>query len=462
MKEKMEMRSVTEEKPSHLWHAMHRHDPQAKQLVAVKGEGGWFTDEAGNRYLDGVSGLWCLNLGHGRQEIIEACAEQMGKLTYFPLTMSHQPALQLATKLSDLLGGNYQCFFSNSGSEANETAFKIARQYHKQTGNPEKYKIISRYRSYHGTTLGALSATAQANRRVKYDPAVPGFLHVYPPYAYRSIFNGTKEESDLKTAQLVEETIRWEGEETVAAFIMEPFISGGGVIIPSMEYIERVQDICNRYNVLLIMDEVVSGFGRTGEMFGFMHANGVQPDIVTMAKGLTSGYLPLGATAVKDKIYQSFKNVGKDNHFRHVSTYGGHPAACAVALKNIEIIERENVVQRVHDLAKSHLNTLQRLTKYDYVGEVRQIGFLVGLEMVKDKVTKEPLEDEKMVEILQNCKHRGLIIGRNGDTVPGQNNVIIIAPPLTSTEEDLMFLVETVTDVFNHLFGSNISGSIPL
>src|SRR5699024_6880066 len=343
-----------------LWNAMHRYDPKGKNTIAASGEGSWFVDEKGNKYLDGVSGLWCLNLGHGRQEIIDAAAEQMKSLSYFPLTMSHQPAVKLAGKISELLGADYQTFFSNSGSEANETAFKIAKQYHIQTGNPGKYKIISRYRAYHGSTLGALSATAQANRRVKY-PSAPGFLHVYPPYSYRSIFNGSPEETDLKAAQLVEEMINWEGEETVSAFIMEPFISGGGVLIPSMKYIQRVAEICKKYNVLLIMDEVVSGYGRTGKMFGFMHAEGVQPDIVTMAKGLTSGYLPLGATAVKSEIYDVFKEQGKDNHFRHVSTYGGHPAACAVALKNIEIIEKEKIIDRVDRLGKSKLSKFKQL-----------------------------------------------------------------------------------------------------
>lgn len=440
-----------EKASSQLWNAMHRYNQDAEEMVAVSGEGSWFTDDKGNRYLDGVSGLWCLNLGHGRQEIIDAAAEQMKRLTYFPLTMNHQPAVELAGKISELLGADYQTFFSNSGSEANETAFKIVRQYHNQTGNTGKYKIISRYRGYHGSTLGALSATAQANRRIKYDPGVPGFLHVYPPYSYRSIFDGTPEETDLKAAQILEEMINWEGEETVAAFIMEPFISGGGVITPSPKYIQRVAEICERYNVLLIIDEVVSGYGRTGKMFGFMHAQGVQPDIVTMAKGLTSGYLPLGATAVKSEIYDCFKGSGKDNHFRHVSTYGGHPAACAVALKNIEIIEREVIVDRVHELSQTKLARLHRLIEHKNVGEVRQVGFLLGIEMVADKTSKEPLDDARMAAILTECKKNGLIIGRNGDTVPGQNNVLIIAPPLTSTEEDLDFIIKTVETVIETL-----------
>ncbi|GGP09080.1 aminotransferase [Oceanobacillus neutriphilus] len=451
MKVKKEMNGRLEKKESLLWNAMHRFNPEAEQLVAVKGEGSWFTDESGKRYMDGVSGLWCLNLGHGREEIAEAAAEQMKNLSYFPLTMSHQPAIKLAAKISELLGEEYRTFFANSGSEANETAFKIARQYHNQTGNPQKYKIISRYRAYHGSTLGALSATAQANRRVKYDPTVPGFLHVYPPYSYRSIFNGSAEESDLKAAQLLEEMINWEGEETIAAFIMEPFISGGGVIIPSMKYIQRVSEICKQHNILLIMDEVVSGYGRTGKMFGFQQAAGVQPDMVTMAKGLTSGYLPLGATAVKSEIYDVFQKDGKDSHFRHVSTYGGHPAACAVALKNIEIIENENIIERVNNLAQSKLAELHQLIDHKNVGEVRQTGFLLGIEMVEDKESKTPLADEKLAKIIGLCKEKGLIIGKNGDTVPGHNNVIIAAPPLTSTEEDLDFLIDTLQSAIRSL-----------
>ncbi|MBP1949874.1 aminotransferase [Virgibacillus litoralis] len=451
MEAQVKMDYSVEKTSSRLWNAMHRYNKDAEQTVAVSGEGSWFTDDNGMKYLDGVSGLWCLNLGYGRQEIVNAAAEQMKKLSYFPLTMNHQPAVELAGKISELLGEKYQTFFSNSGSEANEAAFKIVRQYHNQTGNPGKYKIISRYRGYHGTTLGALSATAQANRRVKYDPPVPGFLHVYPPYSYRSIFGGGAEESDLKAAQMLEEMINWEGEETVGAFIMEPFISGGGVIIPSTKYIQRVEDICKKHNVLLIMDEVVSGYGRTGKMFGFMHAEGVQPDIVTMAKGLTSGYLPLGATAVKSEIYDAFKEEGKNNHFRHVSTYGGHPASCAVALKNIEIIEREKIVERVNDLGEKKLGKLDQLIEHENVGEVRRIGFLLGLEMVTDKASKVPLDELKMAEIVGKCKQEGLIIGKNGDTVPGQNNVIIVAPPLTSTEDDLDFIVETVSAVIRSL-----------
>ncbi|TCP31552.1 adenosylmethionine-8-amino-7-oxononanoate aminotransferase [Scopulibacillus darangshiensis] len=438
----------TDEK--HLWHAMHKHAPGKSSMIATEGHGAWFKDTEGKEYLDGVSGLWCLNLGHGRKEIAEAAYNQMMALSYFPLTNSHVPAITLSEKISSFLPQDYVTFFSNSGSEANETAFKIARQYHAQNGQPGKYKFISRYRAYHGSTMGALSATAQANRRMKYDPAAPGFLHVPPPYSYRSMF-GPGEEGDLAAANFVDEAINWEGEETVAGVILEPIISGGGVIIPSPNYLKRIYEICQKHNVLMIVDEVVSGFGRTGKMFGFMHSEGVEPDIITMAKGLTSGYLPLGATAVKASIHESFKEGGKDHHLRHVSTYGGHPASCQVALKNIEIIEKENVVARVEEYGNTILSELYELSQSDQVGEVRGKGFLYGIEMVKDKSTKEPASDDLLNKIIGECKNRGLIIGRNGDTVPGYNNVLILAPPLTSTVEDLEFLVSTVKDVIFEL-----------
>lgn len=430
----------------YVWHAMQR--PGAAPLIADSGEGSWFTDTNGNRYMDGVSGLWCLNLGHGQTEIIEAATEQMNKLAYFPLSLGHQPAIALAEKLAALLGGGFRTFFANGGSDANETAFKIARQYHKQTGSPEKQKIISRYRGYHGNSLGALAATAQANRKIKYDAALPGFLHIPPPYGYRSSF-GSAVEDDQRAADFLEQTILWEGPETIAAFLMEPIISGGGVIYPqSNDYYKRVRDICDRYQVLLILDEVVSGFGRTGKLFGFMHGDDdFKPDIITLAKGLTSGYLPLGATCVAENVYQAFDGKGETSHFRHISTYGGHPASCAVALKAIDIIEREQIVNRVEALGRTVLGKLRQLEQLSIVGEVRGIGFLYGIELVQDKQTKEPADDETMKAIVTACQKQGLIIGKNSDTIPGGGNVLIIAPPLTSSEEDLAFLVDTVSSV---------------
>ncbi len=441
----VDTKELVQKDREYLWHGMSKYDEKAPPTIAAQGEGSWFTDVNGQRYLDGVSGLWCLNLGHGRKEIAQAAYDQMINISYFPLTLSHVPAIELSAKLSEVLGASYTTFFSNSGSEANETAFKIARQYHSQNGNPEKYKIISRYRAYHGTTLGALSATAQANRKSKYGPSAPGFLHVPPPYSYRSPF-GEGTDSDLASADYIEQVIQWEGPDSVAAVVLEPIISGGGILVPAPEYLTRVSEICKKYDILLITDEVVSGFGRTGEMFGFMHSSGVQPDIVTMAKGLTAGYLPLGATSVRSEIYEKFKEDGDKKHFRHISTYGGHPAACAVALKAIEIVEREHLTERVAMLGKTMLEELKELETLDIVGEVRGAGFLIGIEIVEDKVSKAPASDGVMGKIIGACKEKGLIIGRNGDTVPGYQNILIIAPPLSSTEDDLRFLIDTIKE----------------
>ena len=443
-------KTIEDKDQSYLWHAVHRYHPDALPFIADKGDGSWFTDTNGNRFMDGVSGLWCLNLGHGQTEMIEAATKQMSELAYFPLSFGHKPAIALAEKLDQLLGG-YRTFFANGGSDANETAFKIARQHHKQTGHPEKYKIISRYRAYHGNSLGALSATAQANRKMKYDPVAPGFLHVPPPYAYRSSFGDSQRDDEL-AANYLEQTILWEGPESVAAFIMEPIISGGGVLYPQTSlYYDRVREICDKYNVLLILDEVVSGFGRTGKMFGYMHAENFKPDIITLAKGLTSGYLPLGATCVKQSIYESFKEGSDDHHFRHISTYGGHPASCAVALKAIEILEREKIVDRVEELGETVLGELKQLTENEMVGDVRGIGFLYGIELVTDKESKKPASDATMKSIVAACQAKGLIIGKNSDTIPDGGNVLIIAPPLTSTEQDLRFLVKTVAEVINSM-----------
>ncbi|WYP26346.1 aminotransferase [Alkalihalobacillus sp. FSL W8-0930] len=456
------MKSMTgqtheEKDQQYVWHAMHRYQPDKQPMVAERGEGSWFFDTKGQRYMDGVSGLWCLNLGHGQSEIIDAATKQMSELAYFPLSLGHKPAIKLAKKLDQLLGG-YRTFFANGGSDANETAFKLARQHHKQTGHPEKYKIISRYRAYHGNSLGALSATAQANRKMKYDPIAPGFLHVPPPYAYRSSFGDPLRDDEL-AADFLEQTILWEGPESVAAFIMEPIISGGGVLYPQTSlYYDRVREICDKYNVLLILDEVVSGFGRTGRMFGHLHAENFKPDIITLAKGLTSGYLPLGATCVKRSIYESFKEQSEDNHFRHISTYGGHPASCAVALKAIEIIERDHIVERVEELGDRILGKLKQLTEWPTVGDVRGIGFLYGIELVSDKTTKTPAPDAMLISVVAACQAKGLIIGKNSDTIPNGSNVLILAPPLTSTEEDLEFLVRTVTEVIREIVEDESGG----
>ncbi len=353
-------------------------------------------------------------------------------------------AIQLGEKLNELLGDEYVIFFSNSGSEANETAFKIARQYHQQRGEHHRYKIISRYRAYHGNSMGALSATGQAQRKYKYEPLAPGFIHVPPPDVYRDP-DAADDPRRLRAVKAIDDVMTWELSETIAAVIMEPIITGGGVLIPPDGYMKAVKEVCEKHGALLIVDEVICGFGRTGKAFGFQHY-GVKPDIITMAKGITSAYLPLAATAVRKEIYEAFKGTGEYDYFRHVNTFGGHPAACAVALKNIEIMEEERLFDRSREAGEWLLSALKtKLADHPYVGDVRGKGLLVGIELVADRATKEPLDVSLVNQVIHRCKENGLIIGKNGTTVAGYNNVLTLSPPLCITDDELSFVVRVLT-----------------
>ncbi len=432
-----------------LWHGMAQHKPFAQKppKCIQSGSGCYVTDADGAEYFDGVSGLWCVNVGYGRQELADVAYEQMLNLSYSPLTMSHEPGIRLAHKLIELLGYEGKVFFSTSGSEANETAFKIARQYQAQTapaGAGPRYKFISRYRGYHGHTMGALSATAQAERKLKYEPLVPGFMHVAPPYYYRF---GEGQPEDVYNAACLRElemTIRYEGAESIAGVIVEPIISGGGVIVPPAGYLRGVRDICDRTGILLIYDEVVNGFGRTGRMFGHHHW-GVEPDIITFAKGLTSGYMPLSATVAKQHIFEAFLDEpGSDRHFRHISTYGGTPVSTAVGLRNIEIVEREHLAERAAEMGEYLMGRLQRLLDHPHVGDVRGKGLLLGVELVKDKVSKTPLDDAGVMAVIKSCLDQRVMIGRNTNTIPGFTNVLILCPPLVITREEADRLADTL------------------
>lgn len=434
----------------YVWHSMRPFSPDAT-MIAEKAEGSWVTDHTGKRYLDAMAGLWCVNVGYGRTELAEAAYEQLKQMAYFPLTQSHAPAIKLAEKLNEMLGEEYVIFFSNSGSEANETAFKIVRQYHQQKGEHGRYKFISRYRAYHGNSMGSLAATGQAQRKYKYEPLAPGFIHVAPPDLYRSEDKKDALPSELESVKDIDRVMTWELSETIAGFIMEPIITGGGIIVPPDNYMAGVKEVCEKHGALLIADEVICGFGRTGKPFGFMNY-GVTPDIITMAKGITSAYLPLSATAVKKEIYEAFKGTEEYDYFRHVNTFGGNPAACALALKNLEIMEKENLFDRSRDLGDQLVIGLSAsIGSHTAVGDIRGKGLLVGIELVKDKATKEPLEAELVNKVIAGCKQKGLIIGKNGATVAGFNNVLTLAPPLNIEHDDLQFIIQTLTDEINQL-----------
>ncbi|WP_090798444.1 aspartate aminotransferase family protein [Paenibacillus sp. GP183] len=439
---------LLEKDRKYVWHHMSPHNDNP--TIFVSGEGSWITDVDGKRYLDGMSGLWCVNVGHGRTEIAEKAYEQMKTLAYSLPTQSNEPAIRLAEKINEWLDGEYRIFFSNSGSEANEVAFKIVRQYYHQKGESTRYKFISRHRAYHGNSMGALGATGQASRKVKYEPLGTGFVHVPPPYCYRCPFGQTLGSCAFECAQIYEEVINWEGAESVAGVILEPVITGGGMIVPPPEYLSMVRDICDKYGVMLIVDEVICGAGRSGQRFG--HQNfGVKPDVVTMAKGLTSAYSPLSATAVRAEMYESFKEKEATSHFRHINTFAGNPVSCAVGLENMNILEREDLVQRSASLGEGLRKRFEVLSEHPNIGEIRYFGSACGIEMVEDRATKVPAAAEKVLRIIQLCKQKGLIIGRNGDTVPGFANVLTLAPPFVTTDSELDFIAEVLGQAFAEL-----------
>lgn len=444
MKNKQDTPDLLAKDSDLVWHAMRPYTPD-KTMIAEKANGSWVTDHQGNRFLDAMAGLWCVNVGYGRTELADAAYQQMKELAYYPLTQSHKSAILLAEKLTSLLGDEYVFFFSNSGSEANETAFKIARQYHRDKGEHSRYKIIARYRGYHGNTMAALAATGQAQRKYMYEPLAPGFIHVAPPDTYRSPEH-TTEPCELPSVKEIDRVMTWELSETIAAVIVEPIITGGGILMPPAGYLKGVKEVCEKHGALLIVDEVICGFGRTGKPFGYMHED-VNPDIISMAKGLTSGYLPLSATAVRKEIYDAFKGTEEYGYFRHVNTFGGNPAACALALKNIEIMEKENLFERSYESGEYLRNGLLRALKnHRLVGDIRGKGLLTGIELVKDKETKEPADAAILDSIVAGCKRQGLILQKNGATVAGYNNVIALAPPLNIGKNDLGFIIQTLSE----------------
>jgi taurine-pyruvate aminotransferase len=434
----------------YVWHALSGYDPNASTMVVAEAEGAWVTDIEGNRYLDGMSGLWCVNVGYGREELARAAYDQLKTMPYYPLMKSHLPAIQLGEKLGEWLEGDYVFFYSNSGSEANEVAFKIARQYHEQNGEPGRYKFVSRYRAYHGQTMGALAATGQALRKYRYEPLVPGFLHVSPPDRYRCHYCADKDACTLECAREIDRAMTWELPETVAGVIMEPIITGGGIIVPHDNYLRTVGEICERNGVLLMIDEVICGFGRTGKRFGYQHY-GVEPDIVTMAKGITSAYLPLSATAIKRELYEKFAGTEEYERLRHVNTFGGNPAACALAVRNLEIMEEESLPERSATLGEQLRTELSELERHPNVGDVRNKGLLFGIELVEDEESKRPASKEVVEAAISGCKERGLIISKNGDTVAGFNNVLTLAPPLSITEDDLAFIAGALKESLQSL-----------
>ena len=442
-------KSIGEIGANSLWHPIKQHEALKKQPMVpmVRGEGCYLYDENGEKYLDGIAGIWCVNVGHGREELAQSGYEQLKTLGYLSPAMTAEPTARFADKILETLGMKGRDYFTCSGSESNEAAFKMVWQYHQQSGEHggwNRKKIISRYRAYHGNTLAALSATGQAERRIGYGLNVPGFIQIPPPYPYRRDEAHTEEDHGTKMAQWLDDVINFEGAQTVAAFIMEPMISGGGVLIPPDTYIPKIREVCDKHGVLLIFDEVVSGFGRTGTFWGHQHWD-VKPDIITCAKGIASGYQPLGAAIVSEKVFNAFLSTDTDlKHFRHINTFGGHPVATAVGLKNVEIIEREGLVENAAKMGAYMREQLDELTEHPYVGDVRSKGLLAGVELVMDKNTKEAAHDGIVNGVLASMKEDKVIITKNGNTIPNLCNVLVMSPPLTAGETEIDQMVDAL------------------
>lgn len=419
----------------HLWmHFTSMGTMEAADIPMIaRGEGCYVFDEHGKRYLDGISGQFCVNLGYDRPELVEAAAAQLSELPYYTSWgAAHPRATELAARIAEFGPGDLnRVFFAASGADAVDSAVKLARQYHKQTGSPLKTKVIARRDAYHGTTLSTLALSGIPGLKAPFEPLMPGTSHVPNTSTYR-FADGA---DPLATAEAVRDQIVHESPETVAAVILEPVQSSGGSIPPPPGYFERIREICDEFNVLLISDEVICAWGRIGYFFG-CERYAYQPDLVTMAKGLTSAYQPIGAVVATDRIYEPF-STGR-NQFVHGMTFGGHPVAAAVALKTIDILEREDLPGRVLGHEGELAAGLQSLADLPVVGEVRGAGYLYSLELVRDRATKEPLSrrDKAILRttLAPELRAAGLIVRVDEANVE-------VAPPLIAGPEQFHEIV---------------------
>lgn len=428
--------TLLEQDREHLLHPLHHPTAHESPLIIESGDGIWLHTVDGKAYIDGLAGLWNVLVGHGNVELANAAQEQMAKLAYCSnyIGSANIPVIELADKLAGFAYPNLNTtFFASGGAEANESAFKTVRYYWKRKGKPNKVKIIARERAYHGVTLATMSATGLANYWPMFEPRVPNFLHIPAPYPYRFEVELKKGETiGQAAARALEEKIIQEGADTVGAVIAEPVQGAGGVIVPPDDYFPHVREICDKYDVLLIADEVITGFGRTGDWFA-LHRWNVQPDIMSFAKGITSGYLPLGGIQISDEIREVIMTAGPGETWMHAYTYSGHATCCAVALKNLEILEREGLVGRAAKMGDRLLKGLQSLMEYPNVGDVRGLGLMCAIEFVADRQTKAPANIGARVR--QGCLERGLFTRAVGD-------IIALAPPLIISEREVDKIVE--------------------
>ena len=442
---------------AHVWHHLSQHkgyeQPDIDPRIIVEGKGLRVWDARGKEYIDAVSGaVWTVNVGYGRESIANAVRDTLLKMNYFAGVGGSIPGAQFAERLISKMPGMSRVYYSNSGSEANEKVYKMVRQIaHKHHGG-KKWKILYRERDYHGTTIGALATSGQAERAMQYGPYPDGFVMVPHCLEYRKQWD--VENYGQRAADAIEEVILREGADTIGALVLEPVTAGGGVIVPPNGYWERVQEICKKYNILLHIDEVVCGVGRTGTWFGYQHF-GIKPDFVTMAKGVASGYAAISCTVTTEAVFDLFKDdTDKLSYFRDISTFGGCTAGPAAALENMRIIEDEDLLNNTLKMGARVLDNLNALMeKHKVIGDVRGKGLFCGAELVADRKTKEPMDEKKVAAVVADCNAQGVIIGMTNRSLPGLNNTLCLSPALIATADDIDAITGAIDRALTKVFG---------
>ena len=406
-----------------------------------KAEGIYLYDSQGKKYIDGVGGIAVVTIGHGVKKIIQAMMDQANKASFiYTGQFVTKPQIELAKKVAQLAPESLsKVFFVSGGAEATETALKMARQYHIETGNPSKYRVISRWMSYHGNTIGALSMSGRSPWRKNFTPLLLNFPHIPPPYCYRCPFGKEYPECNVRCAYELERVIKLESADSISAFIAEPIVGTTAVgVTPPPEYYVIIREICDRYNILFIVDEVITGFGRTGKNFGIDHWQ-VVPDIIATGKGLSSGYTPLAAVIAHERVYKAFLNGSKN--FLHGHTYAGNPLSCAVGLAVLEYMEKDNLIERAGQAGSILMKALERLRDIPIVGDIRGKGLLIGVEFVKEQSSKAPFGRELKVaeSVVQRCFEKGLVIvpGIPGNVDGERGDQLQITPPYIIEEKDI-------------------------
>ena len=456
--DQLESAKIVQDDKAHVWHHLSQHKPleETDPMVVVQGKGMRFTDINGREYLDAVSGgVWTVNVGYGQERIANAVRDQLLKMCYFANSAGNIPGAQFAEKLIGKMPGLSRVYYSNSGSEANEKGYKLVRQLAMIQNDGKKHKILYRDRDYHGTTITALSSSGQQQRKDQYGPFTPGFVEVPHCMAYRAP-NGDDPDYGVQAAKEIEKVILREDPDTVGSLVLEPITAGGGVITPPEGYFETVQEICKKYGVLLHIDEVVCGMGRTGKWFGYQHY-GVKPDIVTMAKGVASGYAAISVTATTEDLFREFlaEPAEKLHYFRDISTFGGCAGGPAAALANMQIIEEQNLLDNVVEMGDYLMDQLHELQqKHPVIGDVRGKGLFVGAELVKDRKTKEPVDESVAAGIAAHCMKNGVMIGRTNRSFTDYNNTLCLSPALICTKGDLDEIVGAIDNAITELVPS--------